>query len=415
MPVSHGSPIQAAVWRLTLASILIASAVVPSSAQTSRREVLETQRADKAKALAPYSPGKLESGLLWVEDSRFTKRLFNPYEGWYVHFGGLTKGAGLAFGPGYKNWLFNEQALFHTWLVGSFRSYVGATSELTFPKIAGGKVELGGHAYLRYWPRERYFGLGPDSLKADSSTFLREGWEVKGDAIFKPTRWFKVGGQTAFRTERIDDGKYPGYASIDERFTEITAPGLTRQPDYWVSGVFADVDYRDYPGNVRSGGHFRLSYDTWRDRQDFGFGFRDLRVEALHAFPVFDKKRVFIARMIAQSLDSLSGETVPFYAMPTLGGSTTLRGFSEFRFRDTNAFMLNAEYRWEAFSGLDMALFGDWGDVGPTWDDIDFKHLKNDYGLGFRFNTFKSVFLRFDIARSKQEGVRFNTSFSGAF
>ena len=62
-----------------------------------------------------------------------------------------------------------------------------------------------------------------------------------------------------------------------------------------------------------------------------------------------------------------------------------------------------------------MALFGDWGDVAPTWDDIDFKHLKSDYGIGFRFNTFSSVFLRFDIARSRQEGVRFVTSFSGAF
>jgi outer membrane protein assembly factor BamA len=106
---------------------------------------------------------------------------------------------------------------------------------------------------------------------------------------------------------------------------------------------------------------------------------------------------------------------VPFYAMPTLGGSTTLRGFREFRFRDKNLFMLNGEYRWEAFSGMDMALFADWGDVAPTWDDIDWRHLKVDYGIGFRFNTFKSVFLRFDIARSKQEGTRLVTSFSGAF
>jgi outer membrane protein assembly factor BamA len=238
---------------------------------------------------------------------------------------------------------------------------------------------------------------------------------VKGDAIFRPTRWFKAGAQTSFRTERIDeDGSYPNYAPIDERFTEATAPGLARQPDYWVSGAFVDVDYRDYPGNTRSGGHFRVSYDTWRDRQDYGYSFRDLRVEALHAFPIFDKKRVFIARMIAQSLDSPSGNTVPFYAMPTVGGSTTLRGFREFRFRDRNAFLLNGEYRWEAFSGLDMALFADWGQVGPTWDAIDFKELESDFGLGFRFNTFKSVFLRFDIARGS-EGVRFNTAFTGAF
>ena len=151
------------------------------------------------------------------------------------------------------------------------------------------------------------------------------------------------------------------------------------------------------------------------DRQDLGYSFRDLRVEALHAFPIFDKKRVIIARMVAESLDSPSGDVVPFYAMPYLGGSNTLRGFREFRFRDANMFMLNAEYRWEAFSGLDMALFADWGDVAPTWDAIDFKRLESDYGIGFRFNTYKSVFLRFDIARSRNEGMRFISAFSGAF
>jgi hypothetical protein len=412
---SHDARPQDALRRLAIALILIAVAAAPSSAQTSRRETLEAQRAEKAKVLAPYNPGKLESGLLWMEDSKFTQRLFDPYEGWYVHFGGLTKGGGLGMGPGYKNWIFGEQALFHTWAVGSVRNYWFVTSELTFPKIAGGKLELGGHGYMRYWPRERFYGLGPDVEKEDSSTFLREGWEVRGDAIYKPTRWFKLGALTAFRTERIDEGKYPGLPTIEESFTEATAPGLVQQPDYLWSGAFVDVDYRDQKSNVKSGGHFRASYDVWRDRQDFGFSFNELRVEGLHAFPIFDKKRVFVARAIAYALDSPSGNAVPFYAMPTLGGSTTLRGFSEFRYRDSNAVMFNLEYRWEAFSGLDMALFGDWGNVAPSWDDIDFQHLKNDYGIGFRFNTFRSVFLRFDIARSRQEGVRFNTSFSGAF
>jgi hypothetical protein len=405
----------AALRRSTLALVMVALAVTPAAAQVSRREALEAQRAEKAKALTPYQPGKLESGMLWMEDSKFTTRLFDPYEGWYVHFGGLTKGGGLGMGPGYKNWIFSEQALFHTWFVGSVRNYWFLTTELTFPKIAGGKLEVGGHGYLRYWPRERYYGLGPEVEKSDRSSFLREGWEVRGDATYKPAGWLKIGGLTAFRTERIDEGKYPGIPTIDELYTEATAPGLTQQPDYWWSGAFVDIDYRDQKANVRSGGHFRFSYDTWQDRQDFGFSFRDVRFEALHAVPIFDKKRVIIARVIAQSLDSPAGETVPFYAMPTLGGSTTLRGFSEFRYRDANAFLFNLEYRWEAFSGLDMALFGDWGNVAPTWDDIDFNHLKNDYGIGFRFNTFKSVFLRFDIARSRQEGVRYVTSFSGAF
>jgi Omp85 superfamily domain len=410
----HVALCYARLWRLALVLSILAAAV-PASAQMSRRESLEAERAAKATSLSPYKPGKLEAGMLWMEESKFTTRLFDPYEGWYVHFGGLTKGAGLGAGPGYRNWLFNEQALFHTWVVGSLRNYWMATGELTFPKLAGGKLELGGHGYARYWPRERFYGLGSDSAKGDRTSFLREGWEVRGSGVYKPTRWLHGGGLTAFRTERIDSGKAPNFPSIEEVFDDTTAPGLSQQPDYWWSSAFVDVDYRDQPGNVRSGGHYRASYDYWHDQQDLGFTYRDIRVEALQAFPIFDKKRVFIARMLAASTDSPTGNEVPFYSMPTVGGSTTLRGFSEFRFRDRNAFLLNAEYRWEAFSGLDMALFGDWGDVGPTWDDIDFKRLKSDYGIGFRFNTFRSVFLRFDVAHSSQEGVRLVTSFSGAF
>ena len=127
---------------------------------------------------------------------------------------GLTKGGGLGMGPGYKNWLFNEQALFHTWFVGSVRNYWFLTTELTFPKLAGGKLEVGGHGYLRYWPRERYYGLGPRLVeKSDRTSFLREGWEVRGDATYKPAGWSRSGGLTAFRTERIDEGKYPGFPS----------------------------------------------------------------------------------------------------------------------------------------------------------------------------------------------------------
>jgi hypothetical protein len=415
MTLPTASRLRLARRTLIITLVAVATSTMPAAAQTSRREVLEAERQAKAATLSPYKPTTLEKRLLWMEEGQILKRWFDPHEGWYVHFGGLTKGGGLGMGPGYKNWIFSDQALFHTWFVGSFRNYWFLTTELTFPKLAGGKIETGVHGYLRYWPRERYYGLGRDSSVNDRTSFLREGWEVRGDAAYKPIPQLRLGGLAAFRTERIDEGKAPNFPTIGEIFDESTAPGLEQQPDYLWSSLFIDLDYRDQPGNVRSGGHFRLSYDDWRDRQDFGFNFRDIRFEGLHAFPIFDKKRVFIARVVGQSLDSPGGDTVPFYAMPTLGGSTTLRGYREFRFRDKNLFMLNAEYRWEAFSGLDMALFADWGDVAPTWDELDWRHLKNDFGIGFRFNTFKSVFLRFDVARSKEEGVRLVTSFSGAF
>jgi hypothetical protein len=399
---------------LTIGSIALVSAST-AHAQSTRRETLEAERAKKAEALTPPQPSGLEKKMLWIENDGVIMRILAPYEGFYLKCGGLTKGGGLGMGPGYRNWFLDDRALFNTSVVGSFRNYWMGTAEVIFPKLADERLVVGGHGYVRYWPRERFYGIGSDSSRDDRTSFLREGYEFRGDATYAIAPVVKVGGISAFRHETIDKGHQPGFPSIEEVFTPVEAPGLDQQPDYLWSGTFVDVDYRDQRKNTRAGGHFRLSYDFWHDLDDLGFSFRDLRFEALHAFPIFDKKRVFIARVIGESTDSPDGNVVPFYAQPTLGGSTTLRGFEEFRFRDRNAFLINAEYRWEAFSGLDMAIFGDWGDVGSTWDDIDVKDLKSDYGLGFRFNTFRSVFLRIDLARSQQEGFRVNTSFSGAF
>jgi Omp85 superfamily domain len=400
---------------VAIAAVLLISFLCGSvaHAQSTRREALEAERAKKAQALTPPKPSGLEKKLLAIENDRMITRILAPYEGLYLKFGGLTKGGGLGAGPGYRNWFWADRAVFNTFVVGSFRNYWSATAEVLFPKLVDERLVVGGHGYLRYWPRERFYGLGSDSSKDDRTSFLREGYEVRGDATYAIVPVVKVGGLAAFRHERIGEGHAPGFPSIEEVFTPATAPGLDEQPDYLWSGTFVDIDYRDQRKNTRSGGHFRISYDLWHDLDDLGFSYRDLRFEALHAFPIFDKKRVFIARLIAESTDSPDGNLVPFFAQPTLGGSTTLRGFDEFRFRDRNALLINAEYRWEAFSGLDMAIFGDWGDVAPTWDDIDAD--KSDYGIGFRFNTFRSVFLRIDLARSRQEGFRLNTSFSGAF
>jgi Omp85 superfamily domain len=406
------------VRRLSTFGTALLTAVLCSSVahgQSTRRETLEAERARKAEALTAPKPSGLEKKLLWMENDQIITRILAPYEGFYLKFGGLTKGAGLGAGPAYRNWFLDDRAVFNASIVTSIRNYWSGTAEVIFPKLAGERLVVGGHGYYRYWPRERFYGLGRDSSKDDRTSFLRRGYEFRGDATYAIVPIMKVGGITAFRHETIGEGHAPGFPSIEDVFTPVEAPGLDQQPDYLWSGTFVDVDYRDQRKNTRSGGHFRLSYDLWHDLDELGFSYRDLRFEALHAFPIFDKKRVFIARVVGQSTDSPDGNVVPFYAQPTLGGSTTLRGFDEFRFRDRNAFMINAEYRWEAFSGLDMAIFGDWGDVGPAWDDIDFEKLKSDYGLGFRFNTFRSVFLRIDLARSRQEGFRVTTSFSGAF
>jgi outer membrane protein assembly factor BamA len=108
------------------------------------------------------------------------------------------------------------------------------------------------------------------------------------------------------------------------------------------------------------------------------------------------------------------GNLVPFYLQPTLGGSEDLRGFRPFRFYDNNAVILNGEYRWEVFSGLDMALFVDAGQVFPDWHQINYRHLQSDAGFGFRFNVRNDVFLRIDTAFS-HEGFQVWFKFNNVF
>jgi outer membrane translocation and assembly module TamA len=87
----------------------------------------------------------------------------------------------------------------------------------------------------------------------------------------------------------------------------------------------------------------------------------------------------------------------------------------DYRFRDRSAFHFNVEYRWEAFSALDMALFTDFGTVAPRVSDLDFGALKRAYGIGLRFNTPSAVFYRVDLATGAGEGWHFHLKFSNAF
>ncbi len=106
---------------------------------------------------------------------------------------------------------------------------------------------------------------------------------------------------------------------------------------------------------------------------------------------------------------------MPFYLMPTLGGNDSLRGFRDYRFRGPHALLLQGEYRFEIWSGLDGALFYDAGKVAMRRGDLDFNDLESDYGFGFRFNTDNGIILRVDAAFGSRDGKHLWIVFGGTF
>jgi outer membrane protein assembly factor BamA len=106
---------------------------------------------------------------------------------------------------------------------------------------------------------------------------------------------------------------------------------------------------------------------------------------------------------------------VPFYYQRTLGGPDDLRGFRQFRFRDRNQLLLQAEYRWEIFTAVDGALFYDTGKVASRVEDLNFQDLESDYGIGFRFGTANGVFLRVEGAFGSRDGKHFILRYGHVF
>ena len=401
-----------------VAALAVVLAVCPAAAraQTTRADVLEQQRAEKASALRPYEPGKLEKWMLWYERTDLLTRLA-PRNGFYAQYGFDFKpvGSGIGFGGGYRHDLFDRRARVDLGGGLTFRNYQMLKADFSLPYLAGERVELGVRAVYNHNPQEDFYGFGMTSLKDDRVSYRADFLEYQARAIARPVPWFEAGASVGRLHSELGTGADKRFPSAEQRFGEVDAPGLLAQPDYRYTELGAAVDHRDQEDNARAGGYYAL---TWRKYTDLDFdrySFREVDLHAQRFFPIFDKKRVFAVQARLLSVDEDAGHEVPFFFRPTIGGGTTLRSYDDYRFRDNNVAYLNAEYRWEAFSGLDMALFYDIGTVARDARDLSLSNAESGYGIGLRFNTYKSVWMRLDVGFGGNEGIQYFFKFSKAF
>jgi outer membrane protein assembly factor BamA len=177
----------------------------------------------------------------------------------------------------------------------------------------------------------------------------------------------------------------------------------------------ADLNYREPRGNPRSGGRYVFSYSIYDDRDLSRYSFRRFDVDLQQYFPMFQQRRVIALRAMTSMSDADAGQEVPFYLMRTLGGPDDLRGFRQYRFRDRNLLLLQAEYRWEVFTAMDAAIFYDAGKVSARRRDLNFDGLERDYGIGMRFGGDNGVFLRVEGAFGSRDGKHLVLRFGNVF
>jgi outer membrane protein assembly factor BamA len=378
------------------------------SAEPTRAAELRIARELKAQDLRPPVRTFLENGLYEFKERRIMERFQAGLYGFHPVIGGMQTGSGFALGTSYSKDGFQASTQ------GSLNGYQKHELRFSVPRLLSDRVFADIHTTYRNYPQEDFFGTGSDSRAEDRANYRLEDISYGGEVGFRLKEHVKAGTHLRWIKTNVGAGTDARFPSITSVFDVTDLPGVDQQPSYLQTGAFLEVDYRDEPANPRAGGRYMAKWSSFQDRKVGLYDFSRYDIEVQQYIPFFNHRRVIALRGKTTLTRTAEGQEIPFFILPAMGGSEDLRGFTEFRFRDRNLLLLNAEYRWEAFSGLDLALFADAGQVAPRARQLDLGELKTAAGAGFRFNTAKNVFLRFDVGFSK-EGSRVFMKFGHVF
>jgi hypothetical protein len=332
-------------------------------------------------------------------------------------FGGLQSGAGLTAGirvTPYEHRYFDSALEARV----SHRKYWGVNG------LAGYEyrryVSLA-YARYRHMPEEDFYGLESSSLTPTRTSYRHDEIMTGLLAGFSPLGRALAGIHLSYLGNWVGEGMDDELPSVSSVFSESNAPGLSETDHFAIAGAWFEYDSRDLPYEsaygrrfaptqrriglfsllATSGLYFTAEYRRYLHLDGSTFGFNEVEVDAEQYLPLSRGDHVFAFREYAVLSGTAGDNDVPFYMMPALGGSSTLRGYESLRFRDRNVLLGNAEYRWKIFELLQIALFADAGYAFPAMDALDLSEPHIGYGAGLRFLYSQRVPLRIDVARGE--------------
>lgn len=393
----------------TMFGAIAATGAATAAAQDTRADVIRQQQAERQQELHPPEGTAFERVIDRLERWGY---ITGTPRGVYPWFGSVYPGGGFAAGAGARK-PFGDDGAITVLGARSVSSFSRAQADLSLPTFADGRGRVTVSGRYIDAPGVKFYGTGNESGKDNRTTFGYAPASAGGRVDFDLSRRFSIGGGVGFLQADTSGGRTA--PSIEQHFTPADVPGLERgQFRFVTSTARAVYDWRKALGYSGSGGMYRAQFDDFRDRGSGRYSFRSLEAEALQLLPILRANWVVALRGLATVTDASAGSDVPYFLMPSIGGST-LRGYQDFRFRDRNRLVMNAELRWTPARFMDMAVFYDTGKVAARREDLDFDGLQNSYGLGMRLIGPKGYALSLEAAHSREHRPRLLLSVGGAF
>lgn len=392
----------------------------------------------------------------------------------HVAFGSIAPQNGFGFGaafvaPQWKpndDWRINWSAdaigaPTDAWRAGAYAKFVNAAVPPITPTRPGGGTPsttstirpypvLSTYVQAISLPRLSFYGLGPSTSRAGRVSFrMRESivgtqaiWPLARRGALQPLNLVAV-GEVNGRFVDVSGSSWDA-PSIETRYTEATAPGLSDQP--------ATVQFGEGLRILPSLGNGLLRLNYFVNIQQFvaassTYSFRRWTVDLRHEIPL--SRNVVEPRVrdvnspndCATSVNRTTGEygcpdplvvshnrtgtigvrllvsrsgvsgtsVVPFYFQQTLGGSDIngspmLASYDDYRFRGPHLLLLQETFEHSVWGPLGLFLAGEHGRVALQGESLGFNRLKHSFAAGLTLRAGGVPMITLSWAQGGSEG-----------
>ncbi len=247
---------------------------------------------------------------------------------------------------------------------------------------------------------DKFYGYGSNTEEIPNPDYFTQDFGINFNFQADVSDKFEIGAIYDFLYTNIIDKKSNPFLLNDDVLGSNggISSGL---------GIKFVWDSRNYVYLPTSGGYYMFSVVYYVKTLGSDYEFNDYLLDLRRYFKITEGHLITV-----QLYGNFTGGNPPFYEMPRLGGSVTMRGYYEGRYRDRYFVTAQVEYKawlikkWK----LGAVLFGGLGDVAYKFSDFEIREFKFSYGLGLRyvFDEKERLTVRADFAFGKNtSGVYF--------
>jgi hypothetical protein len=263
-----------------------------------------------------------------------------------------------------------------------------------------------------------FYGLGPNSLQSNASVFGMTETITGAKAIVPVSHILNVSllGEINGRFINLRGNHSESTPSIENIFTETTAPGLATQPPFVQLGEGVRLEPTLFNDHLQI--DYLAQFQQYAAPSDSHYSFRRYTFDLDHTIPLYRNAASYgpkptngpdecaaslgatkcsaiqrnregsveLRLLITESIAS-AGRVVPFYLQPTMGGSDIngnpwLPSYNDYRFRAPNALLLREAFEHSIWGPIGFAFSADQGKVALGRNDVGFNHLAHSFSVG---------------------------------